>query len=582
MKKSLIFIMLIIVSCCTFIGCTSSSNEEIPTQEVQLQQYQLDLTVVSSANFLFSTYDIDIYFDDDLLSTIQNGDTFTQLLEAEEGTHKIIFYKSSNHEVKGSTDIKLTEDTAFQCKINSHSTEINISDKKTSSYHPDITQTTSESEPLTEFNSSIETETAQNTISTEQEENSTQTDANDSLHRTQKTGSEFRTLEMGLFQFQIPTYWNEQMNQTEDNESVYLANAETDDKLAVLTIFSITDTEDTVSFDWLEKEQEQKDIITGCLSTFTNSECTDTQIYNTGNLKGLLQKFTAEQENLTLSGELFTFPSEQDNKWFYVILFVYDNAEFMYDEDFEKMLYSIVPIAPPDIDVSFSQEYAQRAAIVALTNSFAMDVFTSDGNTYDTSKFHSYADVSGYFLTISDSGTWTAKNENTWHVEHLILVPNGYNVEFNASLDVSFDGNSYIVSNVKGTLGAHGANPRNATDISEIEVGSSAPILLTIEPKMIEEDRNPEEILEEDHSDDLDKYAARKAFEKYGKTVFPYGFKCHWIANLLAEEQSKEGAWYFKVGVTIKNAYGQKYDAIAEGIITGTTNSPKVEAFNID
>ncbi len=84
-------------------------------------------------------------------------------------------------------------------------------------------------------------------------------------------------------------------------------------------------------------------------------------------------------------------------------------------------------------------------------------------------------------------------------------------------------------------------------------------------------------------SDELSLYYAKKAFEKYGESQYRYGFKCHWILDLIAQEQSDDGkTWYFKVGVTIENAYGNKYDAIAEGIVSGNDYSQKVTNFYVN
>lgn len=75
---------------------------------------------------------------------------------------------------------------------------------------------------------------------------------------------------------------------------------------------------------------------------------------------------------------------------------------------------------------------------------------------------------------------------------------------------------------------------------------------------------------------------AKKAFEKYGKQKYPYGFKCHWFLDLKRSEQSSDGqTWYFEVGVTIENEYGNKYNSIAEGTVTGNDRIQKVTKFNI-
>ncbi len=80
---------------------------------------------------------------------------------------------------------------------------------------------------------------------------------------------------------------------------------------------------------------------------------------------------------------------------------------------------------------------------------------------------------------------------------------------------------------------------------------------------------------------ELSQYYAKKAFEEYGEANYPYGFKCHWVVNLINAEQATNGTWFFKVGVTIKNQYGTEYDTIAEGVVGGTDASPKVTQFHV-
>lgn len=80
----------------------------------------------------------------------------------------------------------------------------------------------------------------------------------------------------------------------------------------------------------------------------------------------------------------------------------------------------------------------------------------------------------------------------------------------------------------------------------------------------------------------LTKFYAQKAFEEYGELRYPYGFQCHWLANLINAEQSDDGSWYFKVGVTITNAYGNELETIAEGTVSGTDKNPKVDQFYVN
>ncbi|RWZ54532.1 hypothetical protein EQV77_14785 [Halobacillus fulvus] len=238
-----------------------------------------------------------------------------------------------------------------------------------------------------------------------------------------------------------------------------------------------------------------------------------------------------------------------------------------------------------ELEDIFPVEDAKRSAVVAITNAYATDVFKKDGNTYDVSKLHSYADTSGnvdqYFMRVNSWGSWSAKDKETWHVDSLILE-NSFGALANATLDVHFDGTHYVVSNINGTFGNPGASTEFLSDLSDIAFGSPVPVYLTISPELIKEDRSEAEVEELDHSDELDKYVARTAFNKHGKSLYPYGFKSHWILDLRNEEQTSNGSWRFKVGVTITNQYGEKMEAVAEGLISGTTDNPTIEEFYVN
>jgi hypothetical protein len=134
---------------------------------------------------------------------------------------------------------------------------------------------------------------------------------------------------------------------------------------------------------------------------------------------------------------------------------------------------------PAEIE-NFPAENAKRAAVVALTNSFAADVFQEDGNTYDVSKFHSYDDTSGnffkYYFKVNSWGTWSVADEQTWHVDSLELE-NLYGTIAKASLDVNFDDNQYIISNLTGTFAQD-------SDLSETD-----DLFLSVPSELIKEDR---------------------------------------------------------------------------------------------
>lgn len=137
------------------------------------------------------------------------------------------------------------------------------------------------------------------------------------------------------------------------------------------------------------------------------------------------------------------------------------------------------------LEAELPQEMAKRAAIVAITNyCTAADVFMPDGNTLDPSKFHSYADTSGnffdYYNAVSSLGEWSAKDEGTWHVEELSFT-NCFGNTKNAVLDVRFDGENYIVSDITITFGDQSDPSRSGISVYDED--------LSVSPELVKDDR---------------------------------------------------------------------------------------------
>lgn len=229
-----------------------------------------------------------------------------------------------------------------------------------------------------------------------------------------------------------------------------------------------------------------------------------------------------------------------------------------------------------ELEKIFPKEYAKRAIIVAMTNGTAVDVFKSDGNTYDISKFHKYSDTSDYYLSIYSEGNWSAKDSKTWHVEDMTLEIEAFNVDSALKLnaDIVFDGENYIISKVhyvQGLLKYLDSNDPSKLNMVDDEARDSTPYL-TVPENLISENRNGEPIKNElDESSIIS--SAKTSFEAYGESQYPYGFKCHWVANFIACEVRDDGSCYIKVGVTITNQYGTERKTVAEGVVKGSSVS---------
>lgn len=161
--------------------------------------------------------------------------------------------------------------------------------------------------------------------------------------------------------------------------------------------------------------------------------------------------------------------------------------EFSSDSVFPKdskiiITYHTFPIKEPEKEASFPKEIALRTATVAFTNYYATDVFTPDGNHLDTKKFHSFADTSGFYLILEYEGTWTIKNETTWHVDHLVLKTVEFNSIIDVNLDVNLVDNNYVISNLSGKAPSY-------DDISVLEEDDFNDIYFIVPPELVKDDR---------------------------------------------------------------------------------------------
>lgn len=101
----------------------------------------------------------------------------------------------------------------------------------------------------------------------------------------------------------------------------------------------------------------------------------------------------------------------------------------------------------------FPIEDAKKALIVAMTNCQSSDVFEEDGNTYAPSKFHNYSDSSVNGYKIYKDGTWSIVDDTTWNIEDFILESIEWGSYLRLSTNISFDGNSYTLSNGERFIG---------------------------------------------------------------------------------------------------------------------------------
>lgn len=287
--------------------------------------------------------------------------------------------------------------------------------------------------------------------------------------------------------------------------------------------------------------------------------------------EGELKTVTIDGKSSFRKGDIFQSDAE-------VIITYHSSVENEPSIQAAKQATEAQKFLEEQLEAKFPKKLAKRAAVVAFTNYYALDVFFEDGNSFDVSKFHSYADTSGYaskyFWYVESEGTWSVKNENTWHVEDLYL--RSYAISDSivyVSLDVSFDGKDYTVSNLAGKAPSYDDANDAFSDMSVLENSSDAALFFIVPFELIKDDRIASEVDALDHSKELRVEQAHKAFEYVGNALYPYGFECHWYSGLIDSWQSYDGSWFFKVEVTITNQYGASKKMTAEAYINNVTES---------
>lgn len=116
------------------------------------------------------------------------------------------------------------------------------------------------------------------------------------------------------------------------------------------------------------------------------------------------------------------------------------------------LITSLSPAFADEVS-SLSQDNAQQAVIVAFTNLFAEDVLSSDGSSFDSSKYHGINYDGQYKMKLSKDGVWAQTSENTWHVDNLYLKLTDFPYNVRLSCDVSFENGYYTLSAINYVSG---------------------------------------------------------------------------------------------------------------------------------
>ena len=157
--------------------------------------------------------------------------------------------------------------------------------------------------------------------------------------RPQKAGfseSENGTATVGNFEFSVPDYWETEI----EEENHYRAYAETSGKVAMIDITSQYDSSDPVTYDILAEETENGMMSTAIKMEYYPCEEVTIEDFDNGSIKGYIYKTCFEYEGIDCNSTIVYMPSEENNHWVVAFLQQTENTEYLYDEDFAKIMNS--------------------------------------------------------------------------------------------------------------------------------------------------------------------------------------------------------------------------------------------------
>lgn len=481
-------IALIVVVATIVLSVVLGSSGGGKTEEAEDVQFFLEIT--GKENLIFSRYDVEVALDDEVLGVLEHGGYFSQRVTLSSGNHTVSLTKTDDSSVDGELSINVTPDEqAPMYEASCYSDRVEIAE---------LTESEANKRRADRFSS----------IANQPGEKAT--DIVGQLEDAGYAEAGF-TLMLVDGESEVP----------EDRLNDYLvASAEASaDELSItlhLQSGAAALTED------LEAIANQPGV---------SADKVISQLERAGYRAAGYSLLCFDGEE-----ELSDFePSD------------YGVVEGSVDSDGKTIILQLEYTKP--IEPSVSQDMARRAAVVAMTNCFATDVLTADGSSYDASKFHSYSDMSGYYMTVEQDGSWSGKDENTWTVADLALKVAGGDLYVVVSGDITFDGSNYVLPSVEVKYGNSlddamaGGGWSGATETHA--VGESSPYL-TVPSSLVENDRDSE-AEDKARQEEADKKNAEREYDSWVDSHFSFwNGQCDELVDLVVERLNDEKSFDHK------------------------------------
>ena len=467
----MILCMLVLMAACggkgNGTGTNTANNETEPVTEPPVIKHQLFLDIEFEKNLLFSTYDVDVFVDEQFVVTLEHGENITKQIEVEEGEHEIRFVKNGDEDVYGTRRVNVLQDCTFSCKIAAKNSEVQINDSKIVDYItgsvfmiPDVS-----GKVLTDARKELEEIGFANVKSVSSDTSGIWDDANWTVvSQDPAAGTEYdKNAEIVLTCKKTKDRTNDLFNGVGINGIEEVASAEGISDIKYVRNKTKEDVSELIR-GLSPEEREDWSIIE--INTIRGKNDSIEVVVQYEGLVVIpdLQKKTLKQAKEELKALGIDNIKTQTDKG--------KGVSFLDDEnDFTIVSQSVDAGASMKVtdtielvcheEGTFDEEEWDdryfRAAVVAFTNGFATDVFAEDGNTLDPQKFHSFDDVSGDHFDIVFEGSWKQIGERRWEGKGIELkIYNGDTVLNAFDVVVKYDQGSFILEHADGTFALPG------------------------------------------------------------------------------------------------------------------------------
>lgn len=454
------------------------------------EDVQFFLEITGKENLIFSRYDVEVAIDDEVLGVLEHGGFFSQRVTLPSGNHTVGFTKTDDSSVDGelSIDVVAGEQTPMY-EVSCYSDRVEIAE---------LTESEANKRRADRFSS----------IANQPGEKAT-----DIVGQLEDAGY----VEAG-FSLRLVDGEND------------VAEDELDDYLVVSA----------------EASSEELDIT---LNLQSGAAALADELEAIANQPGVsADKVISQLERAdyqTAGYTLSCFDGEEELSDFEAS--DYGVVEGSVDSDGKTITLQLEYTRP--VEPSVSLDMARRSAVVAMTNCFATDVLTADGSAYDTSKFHSYSDMSGYYMTVEREGSWSGKDENTWTVTNLALKAAGSDFYVVVSGDITFDGSNYVLPSVEVKYGNSlddamgGGGWSGATETHTAGGGSP---YLTVPSSLVENDRDSE-TEDKARQEEAEKKDAEREYDSWVDSHFSFwNGQCDELVDLVIERLNDERSFDHK------------------------------------